>query len=129
MADAVDSKIIQNGERYIVIHRQNLSDGTGESGVTVLDISAYTRGGQALTYTSIDSITGNVWGGAVQLKWDHSTDDEIATIAGPVNLDWSWEGGNVDPKTTGGTGDILLTTVGFISGSGYDLTFRLRKKN
>jgi hypothetical protein len=35
----------------------------------------------------------------------------------------------VDPKSSGGTGSVMLTTVGFASGSGYDLTIRLRKKN
>lgn len=130
MADAVDSKVIQDGKRYYVIHLQNYSDGTGESAVTKVDISTLTAAsGLTCTYTSIDSIVGNVWGGSVRLYWDHTTDDEIATIQGTVNLDWSWEGGNVDPKTTGGTGDVLLTTASFASGSGYDLTIRLRKKS
>jgi hypothetical protein len=129
MADTVDVKVIQDGKRYYVVHLQNYSDGTGESGVTKVDISTLTASsGLPCSYTRIDNIVGNVWGGTARLYWDHTTDDEIATIQGTVNLDWSWEGGNTDPKTTGGTGDILLTTGGFVSGSGYDLTIRLVKK-
>lgn len=129
MADAVDTKVIQDGRRYYVVHLQNYSDGTGESAVTKVDISTLlAANGQACTYTRIDNIFGVVWGGTVRLYWDHTTDDEIATIQGPVNLDWSWEGGNVDPKSAGGTGDIVLTTAGFASASGYDLTIRLVKK-
>lgn len=129
MADAVDVKVIQNGKRYYVVHLQNNSDGTGESAVAKVDISTLTAAdGQTCTYTAIDTIQGQVWGGEVQLLWDHTTDDEIALLSGFVNVDWSHEGGNVDPRTTGGTGDILLTTNGFTSASGYDLTIRLRKK-
>lgn len=130
MADAVDSKVIRNGVTEYSIHLQNNSDGTGESAVAKVDISTLNAGnGAACTYTSILNITGEVWGGEVQLLWDHTTDDEIALLSGFVNFDWSYEGGNVDPKTTGGTGDILLTTNGFTASSGYDLTIRLKKKN
>lgn len=130
MADAVDSKVIQNGNRYYVLHIQNNSDGTGESGVTKVDISTLNApNGSPCTYTSIESISGEVWGGEVQLLWDHTTDDEIALCSGFVNFDWSWEGGNVDPRSAGDTGDIKLTTNGFTATSGYDLTIRLKKKN
>lgn len=130
MADAVDSRVVQNGQRYYVVHLQNNSDGTGESAVTKVDISALTApGGATCTYTAIDRIVGNVWGGEVQLLWDHTTDDEIALLSGAISLDWSHEGGLVDPKSTGGTGDILLTTNGFGASSGYDLTLWVKKKS
>lgn len=130
MADAVDSAVLHNGPRNYAIHLYNKSDGTGESLVTKVDISTLlAANGQTCTYTSIENISGSVWGGSVQLYWDHTTDDEISNLSGFVNDDWTYEGGKTDPKTTGGTGDILLTTTGFASGSGYDITIRLKKKN
>ena len=129
MADAVDSRVIYNGKRYYVVHLQNNSDGTGESAVNKVDISTLTTAdGGVCTYTAIDTIVGEVWGGEVQLVWDHTTDDKIALLSGFVNIDWSYEGGKVDPRSAGDTGDILLTTNGFTSASGYDLTLRIRKK-
>jgi hypothetical protein len=130
MADTVDTVVVRNGKRDYTVRLLNKSDGTGESGVTKVDISTLTAAnGATCTYTSILSIDGVVTGGEVYLTWDHTTADEIAYLSGFVNRDFSYEGGLVDPKTAGGTGDILLTTVGFASGSGYDLTIRLRKKN
>ena len=131
MADLVDTVVLRNGKRDYTVRLLNKSDGTGESAVTKVDISTLdAMNGSACTYTSILSITGTVSGGGeVYLYWDHTTADEIAYVSGFVNNDYSYEGGLVDPKSSGGTGDLLLTTVGFSSGSGYDLTIRLRKKN
>lgn len=130
MADTVDTAVIRNGKRDYTIRILNKSDGTGESGVTKVDISTLNApNGAACTYTSILSIEGVVTGGEVYLAWDHTTPDEIAYLSGFVHNDYSYEGGLVDPKSSGGTGDILLTAVGFAAGSGYDLTLRIRKKN
>lgn len=129
MADAVDVDIIKNNENWLVVHLTSNSDGTGESAVNKVDISTFLRGGLPLTGSAVWSITGSVWGGDVTLAWDHTTDDIIAIMSGTVNIDWSWEGGKVDPRSAGGTGDILLTTSGFAATSGYDLTLRIKKKN
>ena len=64
----------------------------------------------------------------VTLAWDHTTDDEIAVLSGQSVIDWSSIGGNVDPQSTGGTGDILLTTDGGADGSSYDITLYMRPK-
>lgn len=130
MADTVDTKVINRGKRYYVVHLQNRSDGTGESGVTKVDISTLTNAaGATATYSVVDRIEYSVWGfNHVRLDWDHTTDDEIATLSGQGIIDWQPAGGNVDPKTSGGTGDILLTTNGGASGSGYDITLWIRLK-
>lgn len=128
MADAVDTDILVNNTTWLTVHLTNNSDGTGESGVTKVDISTFTKAGQVLTGSAVWSITGNVWGGEVTLAWDHTTDDVIAILSGTVNIDWSPDGGKADPRSSGGTGDILLTTSGFGSSSGYDLTMRIKKK-
>lgn len=129
MADAVDVATIRSRGRTHVVHMVNVSDGTGESAVTKVDISALlTVDGKVPTYTVIDRIEYSVQGMAVRLFWDHTTDDEIAVLQGSGVIDWQASGGKVDPRTTGGTGDILLTTTGHSSGDTYDITIWLRLK-
>jgi hypothetical protein len=130
MADTVDTKVLRGSRGYYTVVLQNRSDGTGESDVTKVDISTLLTGsGGVPTYTAIERIDWAVWGfNYVLLEWDHTTDDEIATLAGVGSLDWTYEGGNVDPRSSGGTGDILLTTSGTTANSGYDITIRLRLK-
>jgi hypothetical protein len=48
--------------------------------------------------------------------------------AGTGTIDWYANGGKTDPRTTGGTGDVLLTTNGGASGSTYDITLHIRPK-
>lgn len=131
MADTVDVKHLYNGKRWDVFHLQNRSDGTGESAVAKVDISTFTCvDGSTPTYSSVERIEYSVWGfNYVLLAWDHTTDDEIATLSGQGVMDWSNLGGNIDPRTTGDTGDIKLTTSGTTANSGYDITVYLRFKS
>lgn len=131
MADAVDTKVIYSGIKRQVTQFTSRSDGTGESGVIKIDISTYTNpNGQVATYMTIDFIEYSVWGfNYVALFWDHTTDDEAAVLKGTGVMDWVNQGGNTDPRTAGGTGDLLFTTNGGASGSGYDVTIHWRPKN
>lgn len=131
MADAVTSETIFNGERRKIFHFTNISDATGESGVTKVDISTLTfNKGTVPTYSAIDMIDYNIQGmSSVRLHWDHTTDDEIAIMpAGMGTIHFEAIGGKVDPRTTGGTGDVLLTTNGQVSGGTYDITIYMRPK-
>lgn len=130
MADVVDQKTIYSGKRYHTVHRINQSDGTGESAVTVVDISTLRDAlGRVCDYSVVDRIEYSVWGfNYVTLYWDHTTDDEIAVLSRQGVIDFADFGGKVDPKTTGGTGDILLTTNGGAAGAGYDFTLIIRPK-
>lgn len=129
MADTVDVKLIHNGKRRKVYHLTNESDGTGESAVTKIDISTLTdAAGTTATYSAIDLIEFQVSAGYVVLEWAHTTNDEIAVLRGAGIFYWGDVGGNVDPKSSGGTGDVVLTTDGFVDGSSYDITIHLRPK-
>lgn len=128
--DTVDSKVIRNNPGRYAVTLQNRSDGTGESAVTKVDVSTLLNAaGLAGTYTVVERIDYAVWGfDYVLLTWDANTDDELATLSGNGFIDWTFEGGNPDPKSTGSVGDIKLTTAGGASGSGYDITLRLKVK-
>lgn len=131
MADAVTTEYIYNGKKRKVLHLTNICDGTGESAVAKADISTLTfNRGEVPTYSTVDMIDYNIQGfTSVRLLWDHTTDDEIATLpAGQGCIDWYAYGGKTDPRTSGDTGDIKLTTAGNTSGATYDITIYFRPK-
>jgi hypothetical protein len=130
MADVVDSKVVFSGKRYYIVHRTNQSDGTGESAQIVVDISTlFNPAGKTATYTTVDRIEYNVNGmNYVTLHWDHDTNDELAVLAGQGVIDATAYGGMTDPRTTGGTGDIIITTDGHADGDSYDLVLYVRPK-
>ena len=131
MVDVVNTNVIQpNNGRFYAVQITNESDSTGEAAVQKVDMSTLTDAhGNAASYSAIDRIEYSVNGfNYVTLYWDATTDDEIAVLKGNGVKDWSMEGGNVDPQTTGTTGDILLTTDGATDGSSYDITIWLRPK-
>jgi len=138
MADAVTTTVLRNdgqSNKYVV-HLTSVSDGTGETAVIKVDISTLTvRGGEAgapavpCTYTSVEKIEYNVSGMTVKLAWDHTTDDTIAALGdGSGCISFKREGGKVDPRSAGGTGDIVLTTTGHTLGDTYDIILHLKLK-
>jgi hypothetical protein len=131
MADAVTSEYVFSGHKRKILHLTSVSDGTGESAVVKADISALTvDGGKTPTYSTVDMIDFAIQGfTAVRLYWDHDTDDEIALLpTGTGTIHFGAIGGKTDPKTSGGTGDIVLTTDGEVSGATYDIVIYFRPK-
>ena len=132
MVDTVTTETIFDGDnsRNFTVHLTNRSDGTGEVGITKVDVSTLTRNGALVTYTNIQRIEYSVWGfNYVALEFDATANDEIAVLQGQGEIDWSYDGGKVDPRSAGTTGDIVLTTNGGAAGAGYDITLWLKKKN
>lgn len=131
MADTVDTLIINPAKRKYTFRLFNYSDGTGESAVVKLDISTL-RGltGAECIYTVVEEIKWDVQGfSSVRLWWDHTTDDEIAVMSGTGIVSYADVGGLKDPRSAGGTGDILLSTTGTTAGSSYDITIIVRLKD
>jgi hypothetical protein len=131
MADTVDSLVVFSGRRRYSARFTNVSDGTGESGVVKIDKSTLvgpdgTEPGRLV----IEELVWNIQGfTSVRLFWDHTTDDEIDVLSGGGSRDYTELGGLVDPASAGGTGDILFTTAGAVSGATYDITVVLRLKD
>jgi len=130
MADTVTVETIFSGQKRRIVHLTSISDGTGESGVAKVTLSGITFAGGVPTYTVVDMIDYNIQGiSSVRLYWDHKADDEIAILpAGGGTIDFNALGGKVDPRSAGGTGNILLTTGGATNGGTYDITIYLRPK-
>ena len=75
MADAVTSQTIQDTDRKAIMRFTNVSDGTGESAVKKVDVSALSANssGQACTSVSIAKIWWMTVGMSVKLEFDAST--------------------------------------------------------
>jgi hypothetical protein len=124
MADTVATQVIQDGATKMVVLLTNVSDGTGEAAVKKVDASDYL----ATTFT-IERIHYATSGMAVRLLFDATTDALAWTIATDSvgTFDFTTFGGIPDPKATGFTGDILLTTVGHTAADTYSIILELRK--
>mgnify|MGYP001273391881 FL=1 len=133
MADAVASQTIVDGPSYVAIKLTNISDGTGESAVTKIDVSALeadSRTGLSCTDVNIERIWWQCIGMKVRILFDADT-DVMAIELGENQSgdhDYSIFGGLVNNAGTGKTGDVKFTTVGASSGDTYTVIMYLRKK-
>ena len=133
MADAVASQIIVDGPSFVAIKLTNISDGTGETAVTKVDVSALeadSRTGQSCTDVNIERIWWQCIGMKVRILFDADTDVMAIELGENQsgNHDYSIFGGLTNNAGTGKTGDVKLTTVGASSGDTYTVILYLRKK-
>jgi|TARA_R110001599_G_scaffold195546_2_gene391946 hypothetical protein len=133
MADAVTKTTVEDGPKRAVIYCTNTSDGTGESAVVKVDVSALSslQDGTACTGVRIGKIVFSNVGMGVKLLWDASTD--VIAVELPADysdtLDYSEISGLPNVAASGGnTGDIQLTTVGHSSGDTYSVVLHCLKQ-
>ena len=132
MADAVASQTIVDGSSYVAIKLTNISDGTGESAVTKIDVSALeadSRTGLSCTDVNIDRIWWQCIGMKVRILFDADT-DVMAIELGENQSghhDYSEFGGLKNNAGSGVTGDIDFTTVGHSSADTYTVILMMRK--
>jgi hypothetical protein len=125
MADAVTSQTILDGERLFIGKFTNISDGTGETGVVKIDVSALNANtsGLACNGVKINKIWAQTVGMSIDILWDATTDLLCETV--PENqfylMDYSSFGGLPNNAGTGKTGDVLFTTVGAAAGDRYTI--------
>ena len=129
MADTVSSQILADGLSQAVMKFINVSDGTGESAVLKVDVSALAanQNGQACTGVTIRRIHAAVSGMSVNVLWDATTDVSAFVVApGIYSFDLStaplWNNAGA-----GKTGDVLFTTVGAASGDTYSIILEMIK--
>ena len=131
MADAVTSQTIIDGEKKVVMKFTNVSDGTGESAVTKVDVSALASNtaGSACTGVAIEQIWWQCIGMKVNILWDASS-DVLAMQLGENQSghhDYTIFGG-VTNNASSPTGDVNFTTVGHSSGDTYAIILYMRKE-
>lgn len=127
MADAVTSQTLVNGGRKLVMKFTNVSDATGETAVTKVDVSALSS---IYSEVKIDKIEYATTGMAVRILWDATADVDAWVVPADASgcADFCKAGGLINNAGAGVTGDINFTTVGAGSGDTYSIvlymTFR-----
>ena len=105
MADAVTSQTLLDGERLAIMKFTNISDGTGETAVTKVNVSTLTRNGAgfACNGVTVTKITSVCHGLEVRMYWDATTDVPffLSTINTNYENDFSKIGGITNNAGTG----------------------------
>ena len=132
MADAVASQIIVDGPSFVAIKLTNISDGTGESAVTKVDVSALeadSRTGLSCTDVNIERIWWQCIGMKVRILFDADTDVMAIELGENQsgNHDYTLFGGLTNNAGSGKTGDLNFTTVGATSADTYTIVLYMRK--
>ena len=131
MADTVASQTLADGPKTAVLKLTNISDGTGESAVTKVDVSALqtSQNGDACTGVQIERIWWQCIGMKVQILWDATTDLFCIELGENQSGDHDYTkfGGLTNNSGSGKTGDVNFTTVGHTSGDTYTVILYLRK--
>ena len=131
MADAVTTQTIIDGERNCVMKFTNVSDGTGESAVAKVDVSALASNaaGVACSEVRIMRVRHAIVGMSVQMFFDATSNVLLMELAESSNghMDFKDFGGIPNNAGSGKTGDILFTTKGHTSGDTYSITLEMVK--
>ncbi len=131
MADTVTSQTIQDGERVAILKFTNESDGTGESSVKKVDVSALTTNSKGETCTGV-SIARIYWatrGMGVDIEFDATTNVLAIPLPADSTGDEYYDLFTGIPNNAGSgvTGDIDFTTKGHSSGDTYSIILVLTK--
>ena len=131
MADAVTSQTLFDGDKHVVMKFTNISDGTGESAVKKVDVSALESdiNGNTCTSVAIEKIWWQCIGMKVRMFFDATSDEFIIELGENQSgyHDYSEFGGIKNNAGSGKTGDIDFTTVGHSSADTYTIILKMRK--
>lgn len=126
MPDAVNTLILADGGQRATVYITNTSDGTGESAVVKVDVSAL---GGPPERVALRRITGCAVGMGVKFLFDATTD--VLVYEAPANspIDHVFDPPLRNYAGAGVTGDIVATTVGHTAGDSYAFELEVVKYN
>ena len=136
MADAVTSQTIVDTDKRVIVKFTNLSDGSGESAVAKVDVSALNANakGETCARVTLDQIWYDVGGMRVALEWNASTNVVAVVLGGSAaagnvqgHMDFRSFGGIKNNAGSGINGDIDLSTSGHTNLDHYTIVLELRK--
>ena len=132
MADTVSSQTLLDGERLVIQKFTNISDGTGESNVVKVNVSALAPNvqGVACTGVKINKIWSSCHGMDVQILWQAST--SLLAWMLPQNTTYHMcfgehFGGITNNAGAGKTGNIAFTTSDQSAGDMYTIVLECIK--
>jgi hypothetical protein len=131
MADAVTSQTLLDGERLAIMKFTNISDGTGETAVTKVNVASLSANsyGKACTGVTVNKITSVCHGMEVRMLWDATTDVPFFLAAVNTNYcnDFSSFGGITNNSGAGKNGNIVFSTSDASAGDTYTVVLEMIK--
>jgi hypothetical protein len=131
MADAVATQILFDGERTAIMKFTNISDGTGETKVTKVDVStllpsSFDKACDGVTITKIHAMTHGM---EVDMYWDATTDVFILSVPQQqmYSMDLTQFGGLWNNAGAGKNGDVLFSTRDASTGDTYTIILEMVK--
>lgn len=125
MADSVTTQKLFDGDKRASFVFTNLSDGTGETNATKVDISGLSP---PATKVKIDKVEYSISSAmSVAIAFNHTAPDRVLVLTGNGCMEFCHQGGLQDPASAGGTGDIEFTTTGAAAGSSYTIKLDISK--
>jgi hypothetical protein len=131
MADAVATQILFDGERMAIMKFTNISDGTGETKVTKVDVStltpsSFSKACDGVTITKIHAMTHGM---EVDMYWDATTDVFITSVPQQqmYSMDLTQFGGLWNNAGAGKNGDVQFSTRDASAGDTYMIILEMVK--
>ena len=128
MADSVTSQTLIDGAKNVVMKFTNISDSTGETAVSKVDVSALSG---SPSEVRIDRIFASTNGMGVSILWDADTDVPAFVLGAnesAAEYDFRCFGGLTNNAGTGVTGDINFTTIGAAANDTYTIILHMTKR-
>ena len=120
-----------DGERMAIMKFTNISDGTGETAVTKVNVAnlAPNGAGKACTGVIVSKISSVCHGLEVRMYWDATTDVPffLSTINTNYLNDFSNFGGITNNAGTGKNGNIVFSTADATAGDTYTVVLEMIK--
>jgi hypothetical protein len=120
MANSFTTQILQEGPRNAIIKLAGVLDTSDQALTTAVDVTTLTQGGVSIApaQVRIDHIDYSISDQLeVQLWWDATTDVIIMPIAGRGKMSFWNFGGLNNNSGAGKSGNILIKTTGYASGT------------
>lgn len=143
MADTVQIYTVLDTPKEVRVHLIGLSDGTGETSIRKVDKStlAAAIGGAEAVALDLEYVRAHVYSHrSVRLHWEHTSGNSLMQVFGQgVTIedyggrmfpprDMTSGGALPDPKTSDGSGDVLLTIDGPAANGTYSITLHFSKR-
>ena len=131
MAMVATTQVLHDGVRNVVMQLNGVANAdagpNSETNAVKVDVSELIPAGDR--QLKMRKIGYNVAGGSVHLIWAGDDPTPFAVLSGQGELDYLFVGGARNPGSQEPltSGDILLSTIGFESGSSYSIHLEMVK--
>jgi hypothetical protein len=124
MANSLAASVVHDGARNVLVEVTGILDTSDVTQVNITNLAALIPVPTMLRLDTIQFAIQDAM--AVMLWWEDTAGTSlIAPLAGRGRLDFGWFGGKLNPKNTGFTGNIQLSTQGWQLGAVQHFTILL----